>query len=108
MSVKLVVLYPYPEDQDAFEQAYTGEHIPMVASHLTHCTKAIYSRVLMSPQGDSPFCRIAELYYPSMEAMQVDFSTPGGQALAAHAASISTGGGSTSIICDEQVVVFDR
>ena len=31
MSVKLVVLYPYPQDQAAFEKAYTTEHIPMVA-----------------------------------------------------------------------------
>jgi len=108
MSIKLVVLYPYPEDQDAFEQAYTSEHIPMVASHLTRCTKAVYSRVLMSPQGDSPYCRIAELYYPTLEALQADFSTSEAQELGAHAASISTGGVALSIVCDEETVFFNK
>ena len=77
MSVKLVVLYPYPQDQEAFEKAYTTEHIPMVAriaKKLGRCTKAVYTCVLMSPQGASPYCRIAELHYPTLEALQADFS----------------------------------
>lgn len=108
MSIKLVVLYPYPKDQDAFEKAYTGEHIPLVAKSLTHLTKAAYSRVLMSPQGDSPFCRIAELHFASLEDLQADFSTPAAQALGAHAASISTGGLPVSLICDEDVATCEK
>jgi uncharacterized protein (TIGR02118 family) len=111
MSIKLVVLYPYPKDQEAFERAYTTEHIPMVAmvaEKLGRCTKAIYTRVLMSAQGASPFCRIAELHYPTLEALQADFSTPEAQELGAHAASISTGGTAISIVCEEETVIFDR
>ena len=108
MSIKLVILYPYPKDQEAFEKAYTGEHIPLVAKSLTRLTKAVYSRVLMSPQGDSPFCRIAELQYPSLETLQADFSTPEAQALGAHAASISTGGIAISLVCDEETVTFEN
>jgi uncharacterized protein (TIGR02118 family) len=111
MSVKLVVLYPYPKDQEAFEQAYVTEHIPKVAAiakKLAHCTKAVYTRVLMSPEGASPFCRIAELHYPSLEAMQADFSTPEALELGAHAASISTGGIPISIVCDEETVTFEN
>ena len=106
MSVKLVVLYPYPQDQAAFEKAYTTEHIPMVAQKLTRCTKAVYTRVLMSPQGSSPFCRIAELHYPSLEALQADFSTPEAQVLGTHAASISTGGVAVSLVCEDETVSF--
>ena len=102
MSVKLVVLYPYPKDQEAFEKAYTSEHIPMVAKSLSRLTKAAYTRVLMSPAGASPFCRIAELYYPSLEALQADFSTPEAQALNEHAASISTGGHAVVLVCEEE------
>ena len=108
MSVKLVVLYPYPKDQEAFEKAYTSEHIPLVAKSLTRLTKAVYTRVLMSPQGASPFCRIAELHFPSLETLQADFSTPEAQALGAHAASISTGGIAVSLICDEETVIFSK
>jgi uncharacterized protein (TIGR02118 family) len=107
MSIKVVVLYPYPKDQEAFEKAYTAEHIPLVSKSLTRLTKATYSHVLMSPQGDSPFCRIAELHYASLEDLQADFSTPEAQALGAHAASISTGGIPVSLVCDEETVTFE-
>jgi uncharacterized protein (TIGR02118 family) len=106
MSVKIVVLYPYPNDQEAFEKAYTEEHIPLVAKSLTRLTKAAYSRVLMSPSGAAPFCRIAELHYPSLEALQADFSTSESQALGTHALSISTGGAAVTLICDEETVLF--
>jgi uncharacterized protein (TIGR02118 family) len=109
MSIKLVVLYPIPQNPATFEQAYTSEHIPMVARiarKLGRCTKAVYSRVLASPEGASPFCRIAELHYPSLEALQADFSTPEAQELGAHAASISTGGSAISIVCEEETVFF--
>ena len=108
MSVKIVVLYPYPKDQEAFEKAYTKEHMPLVAKSLPRLTKAVYARVLMSPAGASPYCRITELHYPSMEALQADFSTPEAQALGAHAVSISTGGGAISLVCDEEVVSFEK
>ena len=108
MSIKLMVLYPYPKDLEVFEKAYTSEHIPLVARKLTRLTKAVYTRVLMSPQGASPFCRIAELYYPSLEALQADFSTPEAQELGAHAASISTGGLAVSIVCDEETASFSN
>ena len=109
MSIKLVVLYPNPKDPEAFERAYTAEHIPFVArvaKKFGRCTKVVYTRVLMSPEGASPFCRIAELHYPSLEAMQADFSTPEAQELGAHAASISTGGPTISLVCDEETVSF--
>ena len=106
MNIKIVVLYPYPKDQEAFEKAYTGKHIPLVAKSLTRLTEAVYSRVLMSPSGAAPFCRIAELHYPSLEALQADFSTPEAQALGAHALSISTGGPAVTLICDEETVFF--
>ena len=106
MSVKLVVLYPYPKDQENFEKAYTSEHIPLVAKSLTRLTKAAYTRVLMAPSGASPFCGIAELYYPSLEALQADFSTPEAQVLNSHAASISTGGLPVTLVCEEETVAF--
>jgi uncharacterized protein (TIGR02118 family) len=109
MSVKLVVLYPYPKDMEVFEKAYTTEHMPLVAKiarKLGRCTKAVYARVLMSPQGASPYCRIAELHYPSLEALQADFSTPEAQELGAHAAAISTGGVAVSLVCEEETASF--
>lgn len=104
MSVKIVVMYPFPKDQEAFEKAYKEEHIPLVAKSLTRLTKAVYTRVLMSPSGASPYCRITELHYPSLEALQADFSTPEAQELGAHAALISTGGIAISLVCEEETI----
>jgi hypothetical protein len=53
-----------------------------------------------------PFCRIAELHFPSLEALQADFSTVEAQELSAHAASISTGGVAISLVCEEETVSF--
>ena len=106
MSIKVVVLYPYPKDQEAFEKAYTEEHIPLVAKSLPRLSKVIYTRVLMSPTGAAPYYRMAELYYPSLEALQADNSTPEAQALNAQALSISTGGIPVALICDEETVSF--
>jgi len=106
MSIKVVVLYPYSKDQEAFEKAYMEEHIPLVTKSLTHMTKAVYTRVLMSPSGSAPFCRIAELHFPSLETLQADFSTAEAQALNAHALSISTGGIPVALICEEETVNF--
>jgi len=61
---------------------------------------------LMSPSGAAPFCRVAELHYPSLEALQADFSTPASQALGMHALSISTGGAAITLICDEETILF--
>ncbi len=108
MSIKLVVLYPFPKDQPAFEKAYTQEHIPLVASSLKRCTKAVYTRVLMSPQGAAPYYRMAELHYASLEALQADFSTPEAQALGEHAAALSTGGMALSLVCEDEIVFFEN
>jgi hypothetical protein len=62
----------------------------------------------MSPQGNSPFCRIAELHYASLEDLQADNSTPEAQALSAQAAAISTGGLPIALICDEETVTFEK
>jgi uncharacterized protein (TIGR02118 family) len=106
MSIKIVVLYPYPMDQEAFEKAYREEHIPLVAKSLTRVTKAIYTCVLMSPSGAAPYCRMAELHYDSLEALQADFSSPEAQVLNEHALSISTGGTPVGLICEEETVNF--
>ncbi len=108
MSIKVVVLYPYPKDQEAFEKAYTGEHMPLMAKSLTRLTKSTFSHVLMTPQGNSPFYRIAELHYASLEDMQAEYSTSEAQALSAQAAAISTGGLPIALICDEETVTYEK
>lgn len=38
--VKLVVIYPRPKDVEAFEKAYTNEHVPLAVAKLGGKTKS--------------------------------------------------------------------
>jgi uncharacterized protein (TIGR02118 family) len=105
MSVKLVVLYPYPQDIEAFEKAYASEHVPLVAEKVSGVTRYEVSRALGAPEGTPPFYMIAELHFPSVEALQTAFPPKVVQELGSNAASISTGGAPVSFICTEETIV---
>lgn len=104
--VKLVVIYPRPTDIDAFEKRYQKEHVPMAVERLAGKTKIVATKVLDSPQGTPPFYRIAEVHFPTAEALQACAASAGGQATLAHAASISSGGPPTILIAEEQTFTF--
>jgi len=63
---KLVVLYPYPQDLDAFERAYMEDHVPMVnKDKLKGITKFVATKVVGTADGSAPpFYRMAELHFP--------------------------------------------
>jgi uncharacterized protein (TIGR02118 family) len=68
MAVKLLVMYPRLQDIEAFEQVYNNEHVPMAVDKLVGKTKIVATKVLGSPLGTPAFHRIAEVYFPSMQA----------------------------------------
>ncbi len=104
---KIVVLYPQPKDVAAFEKAYLEEHMPLAAEKLLGTTKVVLSKTLTSPLGGSPqFHRIAEIHFPTLEALQACLSSPGGQETAAHAVAISTGGAPIFMIAEEETRSF--
>jgi uncharacterized protein (TIGR02118 family) len=105
---KIVVLYPYPQDVDVFERAYTEEHVPMVnESTMPGITKFVATKVVGTADGSAPpFYRLAELYFPSMEALGECAAGPGAQAAVAHAISISSGGPPLFLIAEEDTQNF--
>lgn len=105
---KLVVLYPAPTDVKAFEQAYTRDHAPMVTSqNFPGITRFVASKVVGTPDGSpARFHRIAELHFPSMDALKAAASSAGAQQAVAHAISISSGGAPTFLIADEETRTF--
>ncbi|HZE69777.1 MAG TPA: EthD family reductase [Pyrinomonadaceae bacterium] len=100
--VKIVAIYPRPVDIDAFEKVYAEEHVPMVREKMKGMTNFVATKVVASPQGTAPFHRIAELYFPSLEALQECAASPGGQETIAHAVKISTGGAPIVLIAEEE------
>ena len=104
--VKLVVIYPRPIDIEAFEKAYQNEHVPMAVKRLAGKTKLVATKVQGSPQGKAAFYRIAEVHFPSVEALQACAASAGCKETLAHAAKISSGGPPVILIAEEQVFTF--
>src|SRR5271169_3912963 len=106
--VKLVVMYPRPNDVDAFEKIYQTEHVPLAVAKLGGKTKIVATKVLGSPQGVPPFYRIAEVYFPSMQALQACAASDGGKEVLAHAVKISSGGPPIFLVAEEETFAFSQ
>jgi uncharacterized protein (TIGR02118 family) len=104
--VKLVVMYPRPKDIDAFEKVYQTEHVPMAVEKLNGKTRLVATKVVGSPQGTPPFYRIAEVHFPSMEALQACAASEGGKETIGHAVTISSGGPPVIMVAEEESFNF--
>jgi uncharacterized protein (TIGR02118 family) len=107
-SVKLTVIYPRPKDVDAFEHIYQTEHVPVAVARLAGKTKMVASKVLASPQSTPPFYRIAEVYFPSMQALEECAASDGGKEALAHAVKISSGGPPIFLVAEEETFDFTK
>ena len=101
-SVKLIVMYPPPRDVAEFERRYQAEHVPLAIEKLAGKTKIVATRVLASPQGTPAFHRIAEVHFPSLEALQQCATSSGGKETLSHAAAISSGGPPVVLVAEEE------
>jgi uncharacterized protein (TIGR02118 family) len=91
---------------EAFEAVYQKEHVPLAIANLTGKTKIVSTRILQSPQGTPPFYCIAEVHFPSMEALQRRAESAGGKETLAHAVRISSGGPPVIMVAEEDSLTF--
>jgi uncharacterized protein (TIGR02118 family) len=105
---KLVVIYPHPKDVDAFEKVYQDEHVPIAVAKLVGKTKMVATKILGSPQGAAPFYRIAEVHFPSMQALEACAASEGCKEALAHAVKISTGGTPIFLVAEEETFTFTK
>jgi len=105
---KLIVIYPSPRDVNTFERAYTQDHAPMVtAQNFRGIKKFVASKVVGTADGSpAPFYRIAELHFPSLEALQEAAASQSAQQAVAHAVSISSGGKPIVLVAEEDTKSF--
>jgi uncharacterized protein (TIGR02118 family) len=108
MAVKLVVLYPRPNDIEAFERLYKGVQAPMTADTLLGKTMIVDTKVLGTQRGAPPFHRIIEIHFPSMEALKECVGSKACKQTLTHGDVISSGGPPTVLIAEEETFVFDR
>jgi uncharacterized protein (TIGR02118 family) len=90
----LVVLYPTPADAADFDRRYKDEHVRLVKSHLGMAKFRAHPvlGVVGGAGGTPPYHMMVELEFDSAKDMERALQSTGGQATAAHAAEISTGG----------------
>jgi uncharacterized protein (TIGR02118 family) len=105
-NVKLVVIYPRPKNVDTFENIYQSEHVPLAVAKLGGKTKMVATKILGSPQGVPPFYRVAEVYFPSMQALEECAASEGGKEVLANAVKISSGGAPTFLVAEEETFTF--
>ena len=106
--VKLVVIYPQPKNVDVFEKIYQEEHVPLAVAKLGGKTKIVATKILASPQGTAPFYRVAEVYFPSVQALEACAASEGGNEALAHAVKISSGGPPIFLVAEEETFTFTK
>src|SRR3954453_20118242 len=75
MTVKLVVLYTQPDDQEAFDGHYLAVHGPRVEA-VPGLVRWEGARFAAAADGaELTYHRIAELYFENMEALQQALAT---------------------------------
>ena len=100
---KLVVI-----DVDVFEKVYQTEHVPLAVAKLAGKTKIVATKILGSPDGLAPFHRIAEVYFPSMQALEACAASDSGKETLANAVKISTGGTPIFLVAEEETFAFTQ
>jgi uncharacterized protein (TIGR02118 family) len=99
---KLVVLYPQPTDAGLFDKRYAEEHVPLCQKNMPGMKLAV-THIKGAAAGESPYYLMAEVWAPSIEALQGFLGTPAGQEVAGHAFEISSGGHPTVLFTEEDV-----
>lgn len=105
-SVKVVVIYPRPTDENAFEKEYREVHMPLVEQKLKGMTRFVATKVLRSPQGNVASYRLAEVHFSSMADLTKSLESEDGKQVVEHATKISTGGPPLVLICEEESFVY--
>lgn len=62
--VKLMMLYGFPQDQEAYEDSSSTQHLPLAQQKMHHVRQAEMGKVVGTPEGSPPpSYRIAQMPY---------------------------------------------
>ena len=104
--VKIVVIYPHPTDEKAFQREWEERHKPLVEAKMKGMTRFVDSRVQGSPNGRVIAYRIAEAHFSNMNELNKCLESEGGKEVLAHAANMSTGGPPIVLLCEEESFIY--
>lgn len=89
---RLLVMYKTPRDAAAFDKHYTEKHVPLARKIPGVREFEMSKGVVATPGGPSGYHLVAMLQFDDMAAIQKAFASPEGQAAAADAQALATGG----------------
>ncbi len=89
--MKLTVLFGQPEDPEAFEEYYANHHLPL-AARIPNVQRFESGRMRAVDGSESPYHRIAEMWFESAERMGEAMSSPEGEAASVDLPNFATGG----------------
>ena len=87
----LTVCYGQPADPAAFDAYYTSTHAPL-AEKIPGLTSFTYRHCDSLDASPAPYYLLAELSFPSAEALNAALSSPESQAAAGDVPKFATGG----------------
>ena len=89
---KVTVLYGHPEDPAVFEEYYANTHLP-IAAKIPNMQRFEAGKVLATPDGgETPYHRIAEIWFDDMDQLQKSMGSEEGQAATGDIPNFATGG----------------
>lgn len=101
MTIKLVVLYPHPIDEDEFEERYVHEHLPLMNRLVGSAEIQTYRTVSVS-RNPPAFYRIAEIHFRDIDQFN-HFVESGNSKIGRDSSlNVSTGGEPTFLLCRQE------
>lgn len=99
LSIKLIVLYPPPLDEAAFERAYHTQHMPFMRSVISPGERVPTFRVLRS--SGTAIYRVAQIDFESSAELEAFGRSEAGQHARRSSESVSTGGAPQILVCEK-------
>jgi len=87
----LTVCYGHPADPAAFDAYYTSTHVPL-AEKIPGMTSFTFRHCASLDGSQPPYHLLAELSFPSAEALNAGLASPEGAAAAGDVPNFATGG----------------
>ena len=102
MKIKLVVLYPQPVNEDAFEEKYNNEHMPLMRKLVGPGVPLPTYRTVSTPERRAPYYRIAEIQFGDADHLN-EFVNSGKSKIGRDSSvEVSAGGKPIYLVCHEQ------
>ena len=88
---RMIVLYNEPKDPAHFKKYYVETHVPL-ANKIPGLTTYTWRHCASLDDAPPPYYLLAELSFPSEDALKAGLASPEGQTAAADVPNFATGG----------------